>query len=168
MCQVSTGWLSQHSMADDNKKLKPHTRFRPYVMLERGLWSIGGGSPLLNWMPLDWLQEDLSTPPKIGFRWGIVRGWGDVLPDYWVRQRARVERRGRQSVTRRRINQSVVVRAGTPPFMLRLPTGCFCFLLTKICILCSMLSYTRETGNSLNWYQPNKCVRSSIRRLYFA
>ena len=75
VCQVSTGWLSQHSMADDSKKLEiknPSTRYRSDEVFGRGVGvrSIGGGSPLLNWMPLDWLQEVLSTPPTIGCRWG--------------------------------------------------------------------------------------------------
>jgi len=68
--QVSTGWLSQHSMADDSKKLKTPQDSRLMKCFSarggREVWSIGGGLPLLNWMPLDWLQEVLSTPPTIG------------------------------------------------------------------------------------------------------
>jgi hypothetical protein len=77
VCQVSTGWLSQHSMADANKKLNPSHKIPVWWFFffwkggRRGrVRSIGGGAPLLNWMPLDWLQEGLYTPSTIGFRWG--------------------------------------------------------------------------------------------------
>jgi hypothetical protein len=75
------------------QKSEPCTRFRSDDVFGRGGGrSIGGGSPFLNWMPLDWLQEDLSTPPTIGRRWGeyevvgrtsrlegsAARAWGDA------------------------------------------------------------------------------------------
>jgi hypothetical protein len=86
--------------------------------------SIGGGSPLLNWMPLDWLQEDLSTPTTIGYRWGSVWGLRDVLPDYRVRQRARGAKR--PAVGDARSNQAVgLVRAQLHGACYNLPTGCF-------------------------------------------
>ena len=81
MCQMSTGWLSQRSTTvDSNKKnLKPPPSqdsglmkcfLEPCPLGGERVRSIGGGSPLLNWMPLDWLQEGLSTPTTIVFRWG--------------------------------------------------------------------------------------------------
>jgi len=96
---------------------------------ERGVWgSIGGGSPLLKWMPLDWLQEDLSTPPTIGFAGGVgTRLKGDVLTDYRVRRRARGATR--PAVSDVEANQTVGSGScGNSMVHVRhLPTGCFSF-----------------------------------------
>ena len=69
--------------------------------------SIGGGSPLLNWMPLDWLQ---GGSVHASYNW-VAGGveyevWGTYFQITGFGS-ARVGRSGRQSVTRSRIKQSV-------------------------------------------------------------
>jgi hypothetical protein len=87
------------------QKTEPHTRFRGLMKCVRGGRVDRGGSPLLNWMPLDWLQEDLSTPTGIRSRRGWGLSWGPCWPITGFGS-ARVEGRGRQSVTGRRVKQS--------------------------------------------------------------
>jgi hypothetical protein len=108
VCQVSTGWLSQHSMADRQQKNKPSTRFLVW-------WSVWEGRMVdrrrvaITKLDAPRLVAGGSVPRllQLGLMLGREGGWKGTYFQITGFGSARVGRFGRQSVKWRRIKQSV-------------------------------------------------------------